>query len=162
MPIVKTAKGNLLDLFDSGVFDAIAHGANCFHTMGSGIAGQIAQRYPGAVQADIQHHSRGDEYSLGKYSTFENNGRFIFNLYTQYRPGRENPDRLYRNIGIAFQTLNNDSMPKVHLRILDVENPVVGIPMIGSGIARGDWDRISGIINRVTPDIDIIVIEFAP
>jgi len=35
---MKYAQGNLIDLALAGEFDLIAHGANCFCTMGEGLA----------------------------------------------------------------------------------------------------------------------------
>lgn len=58
------AKGNLLDMAESGDFDVIIHGCNCFCRMKSGIAGQIAQRYPIVVDKDNETRV-GDMSKLG-------------------------------------------------------------------------------------------------
>lgn len=39
--IVNYIKGDIVALFLEG--NIIAHGCNCFHTMGSGVAGQLAR-----------------------------------------------------------------------------------------------------------------------
>jgi O-acetyl-ADP-ribose deacetylase (regulator of RNase III) len=42
--MLTTIESNLLTMADNGDFDIICHGANCFHTMASGIAGQIVKK----------------------------------------------------------------------------------------------------------------------
>jgi O-acetyl-ADP-ribose deacetylase (regulator of RNase III) len=79
---------------DCSVFDspsqAIIHQANCFNTMGSGIACQIRQRYPEAYEADCKTIS-GDRSKLGKFSWVKtNDGKYhIYNCYSQYQYGRD-------------------------------------------------------------------------
>lgn len=162
MPIVQTVKGNLLDMFEERRFTAIAHGANCFHTMGAGIAGQIAQRYPFAVKADQWHHVCGDRNALGDYSVDFNVHGTLLNLYTQYRPGRELTVTLYAAIGNAFLKVNADSLPRLDFGVNRGARPLIGIPKIGSGIAGGNWEEIAEIINAATTDLDIVVIEYQP
>ena len=49
---MKRIQGDLLALAKAGEFDMIVHGCNCFVTMGSGIARQIADQFPQALAAD--------------------------------------------------------------------------------------------------------------
>lgn len=49
--IIGTVKGDLISIFKSGAGHLI-HGCNCFHTMGAGIARQIAQEFPQALETD--------------------------------------------------------------------------------------------------------------
>ena len=65
--ITKTIKGNLLDAFDRGDVDVIAHQCNCFCNMGSGIAPQIAKRYPAARAAD-NTTIKGDSDKMGTFT----------------------------------------------------------------------------------------------
>ena len=70
-------------------FDVIVHGANCFNTMGAGIAGQIARKYPQAYKADADFEIPvGSINRLGtfSYTSIEKKG-VIINAYTQYRTG---------------------------------------------------------------------------
>lgn len=48
----KEVNGDLIKLALSGKFTAIAHGCNCYKTMGAGIAKQIAERFPNVFEAD--------------------------------------------------------------------------------------------------------------
>ena len=138
---MKTIKGNLLDLFDTGEFDIIIHGCNLQQNMGGGIAYQIAQRYPEAVDADLMY-SRG----LGGYTVaIINDKQIIVNAYTQVLPGRD--ARLFA-ITKVFRTLR-------HL----ISNMRVGIPMIGSGIGGLEWSDVELVLDRMDLP-NVTVVEF--
>ena len=49
---MKTLQGDLIALAQAGAFDVIAHGCNCFCTMGRGIVGSIKVHFPEAWSAD--------------------------------------------------------------------------------------------------------------
>ena len=140
---MKTITGNLLDLFDAGVFDTIVHGCNCQHNMGGGIAYQIAQRYPLAIRADLL----SDQNRLGgcSFAIFED-GRTIVNAYTQVLPGAD-----ARLVGVAkvFRLL------KDHHRL----QGAVGIPMIGAGIGGLEWSDVELILDRLDLP-NVTVVEF--
>ncbi len=153
MPIVKTVEGDLIKMFKERQFSAIAHGCNCFHTMGAGIAGQIAKQFPSAYDADLVT-SRGNYMKLGRRSDAMTKFGRIFNLYTQYRPGVEPPLSLYNNIQSAFKGLNWEFGRDPFF--------MLGIPKIGAGIAGGDWDYIACLIDGATPDLMITVVEYKP
>jgi O-acetyl-ADP-ribose deacetylase (regulator of RNase III) len=155
MPIVKTVKGDLLKMFREGHFNEIVHGCNCFHNMGAGIAAQIAREFPDALAADKAGFDYGDKSKLGDYTVVGTQYGLIINMYTQYNLGRvRNKKSLYDTIRIGFQRLDKDG---------DINDGwKIGIPLIGAGIAGGDWDTIKGIINEATPNSQIIVVEYAP
>ena len=153
---MKTIKGDLLDLFLNGEYDVIIHGANCLTAMGAGIAGQIAKRIPEAKLADDNYNVNHDVEKLGGFSyTFVRrvmpdrtiNIGTVINLYTQYYPG---PALDEEALVVGFRKL---------ARILD-RNRSIGIPLIGCGIAGGDWDVISNKIEYIMRDHDITVVEF--
>ena len=148
--MITNLKGNLLTMFKRGSFDAIVHGSNCFHVMGAGIAGQIATEFPEALEAD-KLSRLGDIDKLGSYTVANTKFGYIMNGYTQYHPGREDKSRLYASIDKLFKTLGKDAFPSGY---------VVGIPMIGSGIAGGNWNEIREIIKPYTEDISIVVVEY--
>lgn len=154
-----TFPGNLLDLFDAKKFDAIVHGCNCYHLMGAGIAGQIAERYPEAYEADKA--TLVGPVKLGTYSKalIVRNGvtlGHIINMYTQDQPGRSSQAVLSASIRQGFRTLNFKRQE------LTGRRPVVGVPLIGAGIAGGDWDLHAELINEVARDLDIVVVTYKP
>lgn len=143
---MKQVKGDLIKLAEAGEFDAIIHGCNCFCNMGAGIAKTIKQKYPNAYTADLSTR-KGDESKLGTYS-FSDEGKFvILNAYTQYnwggRKGTVNAD--YKAIRSVFRSIRN-TFSGSSLR--------VGYPMIGAGLAGGDWDIISNIIDQELKVLD--------
>ena len=67
----------------------IIHQANCFHTMGAGIAKRIKEKYPEAYDADIKAGTIGDSKRLGTFSVGHclREDKYIYNLYGQYNYG---------------------------------------------------------------------------
>ncbi|AWY10398.1 phosphatase [Acinetobacter phage vB_AbaM_Konradin] len=137
---------DLLEAFQHNDFDAIAHGCNCFHTMGAGVAGSISKTFPVALEAD-KKTEYGDWSKLGDVSIAKTVNGDIINAYTQFRPGKCPEHVLYDSIRKAFTVINEKYAGKS-----------VGIPKIGAGIAGGTWEKIAEIINEVTPDVNIYVL----
>lgn len=136
---MKIAHGNLLDMAVAGDFDAIVHGCNCHCTMGAGIAKQIAKRFPLAFDAD-KLTKYGDLSKLGTYSSAlieKKKTKFIIvNAYTQFRYwGIRNVDY------VAIRSVFN----KIHKNFNGFR---IGYPKIGAGLAGGDWEIISKIIDE--------------
>ena len=78
--------GNLITLAKEGHFNIITHGCNCFCTMGSGIAPQIAEAFPEAYDAD-QKTVKGDIRKLGGFSEadcFDERGEFVVTVINSY------------------------------------------------------------------------------
>jgi len=74
-------KGCLIEAAKAGEVDIIAHQANCFNTMKSGIAPLIGKYCPEAVEAD-QKTARGDIAKLGTTSVgFADDNVMVWNLY---------------------------------------------------------------------------------
>eukprot|EP00892_Ulva_mutabilis_P005697 jgi/Ulvmu1/349/UM001_0354.1 len=138
--------GDLLTALLEGEIDVACHGCNCFCTMGKGLAAQVQQRIPTALEADKGTRS-GDKAKLGTYSsTTLSNGGVFLNCYTQYHYSRalnnegkdSNGKRVlcdYDAVRKVMQAVAND-FPGAH----------VGLPLIGAGLARGDWQSIEAII----------------
>ena len=148
---MKIQKGNLLDAAERGDVGIIMHGCNCFHAMGSGIAGEIAKRYPDVPRVDREETNRGDPSKLGSFTapyvaqkavkTWDeanvlpknrlvplDNPFLCINLYTQFKPG---PDF----IASVFPTAVRDINKRYH-------GKTIGIPLIGCGIGGGDWGSV--------------------
>jgi len=155
---MKEIKGNLIDLGLEGHFDIIVHGCNCFCTMGAGIAKEIKERIPDAWRADQRTH-KGDIMKLGNYTfaDLEINDKgwlTIINAYTQYRygPNHEDGDKKpvdYDAIRLAMRKINHNYKKKS-----------IGIPLIGAGLAGGDWEIIKKIIQQELKDMDVTIVHF--
>lgn len=125
---LKIVTGNLITMANNdGLFDVIVHGCNCFHTMGAGIALQVAKTFPNAFNAD-KETGYGDWMKLGSYSVGEQLGNsgsvIVINAYTQFKPGKN---------------FNIDAFRTVLWKITRFDAPLrIGFPLIGGGIGGGD------------------------
>lgn len=152
---MRELQGDLLTLADTGMFDVVAHGCNCFHTMGAGIARQIAQRYPEALEAD-RKTLYGSRLKLGTLSvaqvtTPSGYPLVIANLYTQHSYGGEHPLE-YRALEECLETL-----------AIQYADKRVGIPWIGCGLAGGDVGKVREMLGIVlAPHVDLTVVEYKP
>lgn len=142
-------KGDLLALAKQGKFDVIVHGCNCFHTMGGGIARQIKVQFPSAYDADLKT-PYGDPSKVGTYSSVLVGIFFIVNAYTQFSTSGFKDVFEYD----GFQNLLNSL-------VIDFPDEKFGFPMIGAGLAGGDWTRISAMIENTLGDRATIV-EYVP
>lgn len=142
----KEVKGNLLDLFDEGEFDVIAHGANCFSTMEAGIAKQIKERYPEAFYADL-YYNLNEEERLGNFSCTHN--ATIVNLYTQYHPGK---NFCYSAFRLAIRKLEH---------YFGNQGYKFGFPLIGCGIGGGDWSKVKALIKEELKNEDVTIVHYA-
>jgi len=71
---MKYIDGDLFKLAEQGEFDIVIHGANCFCTMGSGVALTVKNNYPKAFLAD-QLTESGDQRKLGKFTQAHIDGK---------------------------------------------------------------------------------------
>lgn len=148
MAIVKTIKGDLISLFKAGEFAAIAHGANCFNTMGGGIAYQIKEHFPEAYEAD-KKYARPPLNKLGNVSVADTEYGVVINMYTQLEPGRNFE---YAALKSALYELE-DWYP---FSLSD--DFVIGIPLIGAGIGGGNWEIIKTLFEDSF--LNFVVVEW--
>lgn len=149
---MKTIKGDLIKLALQGNFEVIIHGCNCFNTMGSGIAKQIRSELPEAWGAD-QRTVKGDKRKLGWGTraiierpeiTFT-----VVNGYTQYKYGTDRMHVDYKAVRSLFKIVKKNFSGKR-----------IAYPMIGAGLAGGDWEVISTIINEELEGEDHTLVLF--
>lgn len=122
--------------------DVIIHQANCFATMGAGIAAQIRMRYPEVLEEDRNFYIPiGSKERLGNFSRcMTRNNKVIYNLYGQYNYGRGRQTDY-----LAF----TNSLKKIFgdINKSGLSNKKIGIPhLIGCGLAGGDWKIVKRII----------------
>lgn len=150
---MKIVSGDLIKLAKQGFFEVIVHGCNCFCRMGSGIALQIKQSFPEAYKADCQTDS-GDANKLGtitKAITLNGEGipLVIVNGYTQFGYGTNQRQVDYDALRRVFREVKRQFPDKK-----------VGYPRIGAGLAGGDWDIISQIIDGELEGVDHCLVEY--
>lgn len=134
-------------------FDVIGQCANCFCTMGSGIAPQIKAKFPEAYAVDCAT-KKGDEFKLGTITHTLNTTPIIVNMYGQYdytgrRSGKMDLD--YDALRSALKATKDKFSGKRF-----------GFPMIGAGLAGGDWDIIEKIIEEEFRGEYVTIVRYVP
>jgi len=145
-------KGDLIQLAKAGYFDVIVHGCNCFCTMGAGIARQIQTHFPEAFEADLKTVP-GDKAKLGTYSLARVHTRdhtlVIVNAYTQFH---------YSGSGTL---VSYDAVRKIFSRLkVEFSGQKLAYPKIGAGLAKGNWEMISAIINQELDGMDHTLVDY--
>jgi O-acetyl-ADP-ribose deacetylase (regulator of RNase III) len=156
--MMEIIKGNLVTLALSGEAKVIVHGCNCFHAMGSGIAGVLADRFPEIPAAD-RKTPKGFIGKLGDFSVANVSEHHLssglhtrkldepfqcVNLYTQYLPGADFLPSLFP---VGLRRLNTR-----------FAGQTLWFPMIGCGIGGGDWASVMGDMLKYLPDVDVKVV----
>ena len=141
---MKIVKGDLLAMGKANEFDIIVHGCNCFNTMGSGIAAQVAKQFPDAKLADDET-VRGDPGKLGTYTIGMHGRLVIINAYTQFGTSKNGEDVFEYN---AFQRI----LDKLAYRFGVWR---IGFPMIGMGLAGGDKERILAMLEDFSQNMAV-------
>lgn len=136
--------------------DVIVHGCNCFCTFGAGIALQIKKRFPEAFWAD-QRTERGDHKKLGTIQVVQCGGVEVVNLYSQYDCGGSGAGHRYADYnairrGMQALQVEMDQRPMAKL----------GMPLIGCGLAGGDWSVVSKIIEEAFEEMPVFVYRWPP
>lgn len=116
----------------------IIHGCNSRGVMGSGVAKAIREKYPSAYRDyNDTYNSYGLDLGDIIVST-QDAGRVIHNAITQKDYGRD-PSRVYVSywaIAEVFNKINQWGIKEI------------AMPKIGAGLANGDWNVISAIIEN--------------
>jgi len=151
---MKEIYGDLLKLASEGSFDAIIHGCNCYCQMGKGIALSIKNQFPQAYLADC-NTLKGNREKLGSYSSstvsVNSHSLTIINAYTQYHWRGKGIKADYGAIRTVMASVKQG-----------FSGQRIGFPLIGAGLAGGDWSVISDIIETELADEDITLVKLPP
>ena len=156
--MIKHVKGDLIKMALNGDFNLIVHGCNCFCTMGGGIALQIARNFPRAEKVD--RLTKAGANKLGTMTIaeqyVERNGHphklLVVNAYTQFGFSDGQKD-----------VFDYEGFPNILRQIHGIgTSKKIGMPLIGTGLARGDWNRILGHIEHNLGDLNVTIVEYAP
>ena len=150
------------DIFEQDDINVIVHCANCFCTMGAGIAKIIKQRYPEAYRADCDFDfPKGSRKRLGQISLaeVENGTKIIVNVYGQY-DYKSNYFKK-RSFYLNYEALEN-GLKLIRSYLMNREGEwVLGIPHgIGCGLAGGNWVAVREIITKTfgdTSEIKVVI-----
>jgi len=183
--MINYIKGDLIKLALEGKFDVIGHGVNCFCAMKSGIAPQMDKAFNCGKEEYFSLEipkTAGDINKLGQiesglvslvYNIDSNtlvqyaNGwiiptlnktlvkhLYVVNAYTQYWHGRNKPNDV--GIPLDYDALRL-CMRKINHNFKGLH---IGLPKIGCGLAGGDWEIVSKIIEKELTDMKITVVEY--
>ena len=145
-------KGDLVQLAQQGRFDVIMHGCNCFHKMGAGIAKTIAHAFPEAFEAD-KKTPFGEKSKLGTVSTANirrgDSGFIVVNAYTQFQWKGRGRKVDYDAVESCFNIVARN-FPSAR----------IGYPLIGAGLAGGDWSVIKPTIEKALIGLDHTLVLF--
>lgn len=156
---IKIIKGDMVKSMLDGKLQAYAHQANCFCTMGRGIAPLLVEANPEVAEVD-KNTEAGNPYKLGTFSvTTDETKPLIYNIYGQFHwskfkiDGKRNTDysALEGALELAFEDM------------WDKKIKTVGIPLIGCGLAGGDWKVVKSMIDCLASwyqiDVTVFVLE---
>jgi len=180
----KEIEGNLITLALDGEFDVIAHGCNCFCTMGAGLAPQMAKAfgcdlfplensiYKGDInklgQIDYEVLLReplgdGDvvlpdeKVTLNNWKSIYPFARFalaVVNCYSQYGFGINHKEGSVAPLDYAALELCFKKMNHIF------QGKHIGLPQIGCHLAGGDWNIVKSMIQKEFKDCTVTVVIF--
>jgi O-acetyl-ADP-ribose deacetylase (regulator of RNase III) len=116
----------------------ILHGCNAQGVMGAGVAAAIRSKYAQAYKDYTEvYNSKGLELGTAVFSV-QNDGKVIINAITQNNYGRDK-NKVY----VSYW-----AVAEIFRKIESFGIKELAMPMIGSGLANGDWAVISAIIEN--------------
>lgn len=146
--------GDLIQLAKAGQFDVIVHGCNCMCRMGRGIALAIKNELPDAYAAD-QATQSGDRNKLGTCTAavinIDGHTLTVVNAYTQYDWKGAGVLVDYDAVRACMEWIKHHYTGKR-----------IGLPLIGAGLARGDWATIEAIISDTLVNEDVTIVHYQP
>lgn len=148
--MIRQTNGDLVAMAKRGAFDVIVHGANCYSTMGAGIAKQIKAAFPSAYKVDSalpDGPSKLGGFSVARCDVYEGKSILVVNAYTQLELGADFRPGAYRQAMARLASL---------LRI-DLK---IGIPLIGCGIGGGNWAKVLEDTATIFERHDVTVVHF--
>ena len=116
----------------------IIHGCNARGVMGSGVAKAIRDKYPQAYR-DYNDMYNSNGLELGQICvSVQDDGKVIHNAITQKNFGRDTS-----NVYVSYWAI-----AEVFRKIESWNVGTIAMPKIGAGLANGDWNVISAIIEN--------------
>lgn len=158
---------NLFDIASSrikseqnGASVIIPHVCNNVNAFGAGFAGQVAQLYP-EVKANF--HMLGSQAKLGhvQFINVRSDKKYghsiIFaNMIAQNKLISDKNKRPLNYAALVY-CMNQVKSYSKHLQSSDASRVEIHCPKFGSGLAGGNWNFISELINDIWYDMEVFV-----
>lgn len=167
--MINTFKGDLLEEVQTNA--VIVHGCNAQGVMGGGFALAVRRKYP-QVYAEYEAHHRQYGFKVGDIHAVKVNDRVwvpqpgqppvlrnltIINAITQDQYGTDRRYVDYEGVAVAFEKINALMLKTPNVDKPGPVYPPLCFPLIGAGLAGGDWAIIKTIIDQtVSESIDKI------
>jgi O-acetyl-ADP-ribose deacetylase (regulator of RNase III) len=160
---MKETHGDLLALAAEGVFDVITHGCNCQGTMGAGIALQIKNRFPQAAAIDRPGAVPGTIAAV-----LLPEGLTVVNAYTQIHWGAASVQHRSKspvnNYGEEMPDTQENRYRFIRSCMKEIKKHFphkrIGLPLIGCGLAGGDWEVVKKIVEEELEGCDVTVVHY--
>ena len=78
-----------------------------------------------------------------------NESLFIINAYSQYNYGTDTVKIDYDALTLCLKKINHNFRGKT-----------IGLPLIGCGLAGGDWNIVKKIIEKELNAVDVIIVHY--
>jgi O-acetyl-ADP-ribose deacetylase (regulator of RNase III) len=133
--------GNLLN-HPNGL---IVHGCNCQGVMGGGVALAVRNTYPAAYQTYYNEYVQNG-LQLGQIISVEvEENKWVINAMTQDQYGSDRRYVNYDAIAVAFEQIRDYARQVANVRGFA---PDIAYPLIGAGLAKGNWHIVEKIIDE--------------
>ena len=160
--MITEVKADILDLINKSsenkALNVLVQQANCFNTMGKGIAKAISTAYPEVARADNATQA-GDRAKLGTYTYARvKENVVIANAYGQFNYGWLNPldsngrQTDYEALRKSLTAIRDDFTGRS-------THPVIFYTpkFIGQSLAKGDPEIIQPMIKEIFKDHDLVL-----
>ena len=160
--MITEVKADILDLINKSsenkALNVLVQQANCFNTMGKGIAKAISTAYPEVARADNATKA-GDKAKLGTYSYARvKENVVVANAYGQYNYGWLNPldsngrQTDYEALRKSLTAVRDDFTGRsTHPVIFYVPK------FIGQSLAKGDPEIIQPMVKEIFKDHELVL-----
>ena len=151
-------KGDLLET----PFEIIAHQVNCQGKMGSGVAKQIAEKFPYVYEEyvkAIKDYGAGEMFGKAQVVNTNSGKKFIFNIFGQYDYGYDG--RRYTDYD-AFRCAFQNAIDIYRDYRKDWSHQItITIPYkIGCDRGGGDWSVVKQILEKIEEDCNVIFVAY--
>ncbi len=142
----------------------IIHGCNAQGAMGSGVAKALMDRYPSVREHYISMHRQSKKERKPFLGTMHighsDTERVIYNLITQEFYGYDG--KLYASYEAIEQCMKALDESMHCMKAAQGSTPHVAMPLLGCGLAGGDWTVVSEIIQKCSKHFQPVVYTLEP